>query len=95
MAQETKRTTNHNTIKKWAEARGGIPSVVTKNGNRTDIIRLDFPGYAEENLQEISWGKWFDLFDENELELIYQEENNEGKTSNFNKLVSRDTQDNN
>lgn len=90
MARKTKKTTNHETIRKWAEARDGKPSVVTNNGNKTEIIRLDFPGFTDENLQEISWEAWFDLFDKNNLQLVYQEETSDGKTSNFNKLVNRE-----
>lgn len=91
MAQETQRTTDHDTIQKWAEARDGKPSVVTDNGNETEILRLDFPGYAEKNLKEISWKKWFDLFDKNGLALVYQEVTDDGNKSNFNKLVNRDS----
>lgn len=89
MAHKSKSTTNHDTIKKWAEERSGKPSVVTQNGERTEMVRIDFPGYSEKNLQEISWDEWFDLFEENNLELIYQEETKEGEKSNFNKIVSR------
>lgn len=89
MASQTKRTTDHERIKKWAEERNAKPSVITDDGEKTELIRLDFPGYAKKNLQEISWDQWFDLFEENELELIYQEETEDGQRSNFNKLVDR------
>lgn len=94
MSQQ-KTTTDHNTIKKWAEARNGKPSVVTREGEETEILRIDFPGYDEENLQEIEWDEWFEIFDENDLALIYQDETKEGERSNFNKLVSRETADQN
>lgn len=87
--QKTKETTDHDTIKNWSSEREGKPSVVTDDGNRTELLRIDFPGYAEENLEEISWDEWFDIFDDNDLEFLYQEETSEGEKSNFNKLVSR------
>lgn len=90
MNQQTQRTTDHSTIKEWAESRDGKPSVVSRDGDKTELIRLDFPGYAEENLEEIDWDQWFDLFESNDLAFIYQEETKEGEQSNFNKLVSRD-----
>lgn len=89
MAQQSNTTTDHEVIKKWAESREGKPSVVTKNGDETELLRLNFPGYAEDNLQEISWEKWFDIFEKNNLALIYQEETKGGDKSNFNKIVSR------
>lgn len=91
MSQETQRTTDHDAIRKWAEARDGKPSVISQDGEKTEMLRLDFPGYAEENLEEINWDKWFNIFEENNLELIYQEETKEGEKSNFNKLVSRNS----
>jgi hypothetical protein len=57
---ETKYTTDHDTIRKWAEARGGRPAAVrtTHNDRDTGIIRIEFPDAPnahDENLQEISW----------------------------------------
>lgn len=89
MTQQTKETTDHDTIKSWATEREGKPSVITEGGNTTEMLRIDFPGYAEDNLEEISWDEWFDLFEENDLKLLYQEETKEGDKSNFNKLVDR------
>lgn len=55
------------------------------------IIRIDFPGHSgDETLQEISWDEWFDKFDKQRLALVYQEQTESGKTSNFNQLVRRD-----
>jgi hypothetical protein len=51
------------------------------------MIRIDFPGFSGEGaLEPIDWDDWFAKFDEQELALIYQE----GKNTNFNKLVRRD-----
>jgi hypothetical protein len=93
---ETKYTTDHDTIRKWAEARGGRPAAVrtTHNDRDAGIIRIEFPDAPnahDENLQEISWDEWFRKFDESKLALLYQDETSGGKQSNFNKLVSRDT----
>lgn len=90
MSQETKKTTDHKTIKEWAEQRDAKPAVVTKDGKETELLRLDFPGYAEDNLKEVDWDTWFKLFDENKLEMAYQEETKDGEKSNFNKLVNRE-----
>ncbi|MFU8814907.1 MAG: hypothetical protein ACNA7W_06160 [Pseudomonadales bacterium] len=92
MASQT--TTDHDTIRRWAEARSGRPASVRGTGDGGDpgIIRIDFPGYSgEETLQQISWEEWFHKFDEQRLALVYQEKTDAGDPSNFNKLVSRDT----
>jgi hypothetical protein len=88
---DQKNTTDHNEIKKWAESRDGKPSVIANKGEKTELLRINFPGYSEDNLEEIDWDKWFDIFDSRKLALIYQEKTKDGKTSNFNKLVRRDS----
>ncbi len=87
-------TTDHETIRRWAEARGGKPSRVKRTGSKKGdpgIIRIDFPGYSgEESLEPISWEEFFNKFDESKLALVYQEETASGERSNFDKLVRRD-----
>lgn len=88
----TKRTDNHDTIRKWAEERNARPTRVKRTGGNGDpgILRLDFPGYEGENdLEEISWDEFFEKFDESGLDFIYQERTESGELSNFNKLVNR------
>jgi hypothetical protein len=84
--------TDHNEIRRWAEERGAQPACVRGTGSTDDvgIIRLDFPGYTgEDKLEEISWNDWFDKFDDSGLALLVQDETASGQSSNFNKLVSR------
>ncbi|HEU4587822.1 MAG TPA: hypothetical protein VFS11_04200 [Gemmatimonadales bacterium] len=93
-ANASKTTINHNQIRRWADARHAHPARVkgTGRGNDPGMIRLDFPGFSGANkLEEISWDRWFDAFDNNNLALVYQEKTASGKRSNFNKLVGRET----
>jgi hypothetical protein len=86
--------TDHDEIRRWAEERSARPSRVRGTGVGEDVgmIRLDFPGYSGgESLEEISWDEWFEQFDERNLALMVQDETPGGETSNFNRLVSRDT----
>lgn len=88
----SKTTQDHNTIRAWAEARGAMPAEVagTHKGKQTGILRFAFPkakGHNDENLREISWEEFFEKFDRNGLELIYQEKTATGAASNFNKLI--------
>ncbi len=61
MAGESKTTTDHETIRKWAEARGAKPAGVKGTGGKDDpgVIRFNFPGYDEEKLEDISWENFF------------------------------------
>ena len=84
-------TTDHKKIQEWAEAREGKPAVVestAKNGG--GLLRINFPGYAEDNLKNISWEEFFEIFDENDLQFLYQEETKDGGESRFFKFVNKD-----
>ncbi len=94
MAGESKTTTDHETIRKWAEARGGKPATVKSTASKNDVglLRIDFPGYrGEDALAEISWDEFFQKFDEKHLAFLYQEKTSSGEESRFFKLVSRET----
>ena len=86
-----KTTTNHETIRRWAEERGGRPARVMatcKDGD-TGMLRLDF-GELDPGLEEISWDEFFEEFDESDLAFLYQEEASVGE-SQFDKLVEHET----
>jgi hypothetical protein len=91
---EAKTTTDHGTIRHWAEERDGKPARVRgteRDGDDAGILRFDFPGGAgEDQLEHISWEEWFAKFDESGLALLYQEEKKSGEGSTFFKLVNRD-----
>lgn len=94
MASESMMTTDHETIRKWAEARGGKPATVkgTESGGEAGILRINFAGYGdEEALEEISWDEFFQKFDEKQLVFLYQEETASGDESRFSKFISRNT----
>ncbi len=87
---ESKTTIDHDEIRRWAEARDGLPASVEATANDDDpgILRIDF-GDPEDSLQEISWDEWFEAFEENDLAFLYQEETKDGGESRFFKLVAR------
>ena len=79
-------TTDHDVIRKWAEARGGRPARVKGTGGGEDagLLRLDF-GKPEESLEEIDWDAFFETFDASGLALVYDDD----PESRFGKLVRR------
>lgn len=90
---DSKTTTDHDTIKKWVEARDGEPSVVEEtedSGSGGGLLRINFPDYDENNLKSISWDKFFEIFDDSKLEFLYQEETSDGEQSRFSKFVKKD-----
>lgn len=88
---ESKTTTSHNEIKEWVEKRGGKPAIIkgTEDSEGGGLLRINFPGYKEENLKEISWDQFFEVFDDRNLKFLYQEETADGGESRFFKLITR------
>lgn len=83
---QARTTTDHDEIRRWAEERGGRPSIVRTDGEG-GILRIDFQE-PDENLEPISWDEFFRIFEERNLAFLYQEELS-GQKSRFNKLVDR------
>jgi hypothetical protein len=95
----SRTTQDHDEIRRWAEARGAQPCEVasTHRKNEPGILRFCFPNAPNKNdssLREISWDEFFEKFDENDLELIYQEKTAGGQKSNFNKLIHPESEKN-
>ena len=83
-------TTNHETIRKWAEKKGGKPAAVarTHKGSDVGIVRIMFPDapHSEHQaLTEISWEEFFREFEQRKLALLYEED------SLFSKIIGRNT----
>ena len=95
MAGESHTTTDHDTIRKWAEARGGEPATVasttddSEDGDEAGVLRFDFGG-DDEGLEKIGWDAFLEKFEESGLALLYQQTTKEGEESRFFKFVSRD-----
>jgi hypothetical protein len=86
----SKTTTDHDEIRRWAEARGGKPAGVRGTGDgNPGMLRIEFD-HGSEKLEAIAWDDWFAAFDANGLAFVYQDEV-DGATSRFNKIISRDT----
>jgi hypothetical protein len=95
MTGTTKRTTDHETIRRWAEERGARPSAVrgTGAGHEASGLRLDFPEYRGSWLEEISWDEFFRRFEDKSLEFLYQDETRLGERSDFFKLINRSSRE--
>ncbi len=81
-------TTNHDVIRKWAEARDGHPARVRDTGEG-GVLRIDFDP-PEEDLETLDWEDFFAIFEDNNLAFLHQDMTKDGQTSRFNKFVDRD-----
>ena len=88
---ESRQTTDHDEIKRWAEARNGRPASVRGTEDKDEhvgILRIVFRD--DESLEEIEWEEFFEKFEEEKLAFLYQDKTADGKQSRFFKLVRRE-----
>ena len=67
--------TDHETIRRWAEARGMEPALCEACADRTPerAIRLRFAGApGSASVRAISWHEWFRTFDRHGLVLVIE-----------------------
>lgn len=85
-------TRSHDVIRQWADARQAVPASVesTERGGTAGVLRLNFPGYGGQRLQEVTWEDWFETFDQRNLVFLYQEHKTDGSMSNFFRLSNAD-----
>jgi hypothetical protein len=85
------RTRDHDEIRQWVEQRGGIPTIVkeTEGLLRIDFIKGARSGGREERLEEVTWDRWFEIFDENNLTFLCSVD----PQSKFFKLVEAEPQE--
>lgn len=84
-----KTTIHHETIRQWAEERGGTPAQVKSTGTQQQpgVLRIDYPGFTgEDTLEPIEWDTFFEAFEANELAFLYQDD----PDSRFSKFIARD-----
>jgi hypothetical protein len=87
----SKTTTDHQTIRAWAERRHAVPASVEgteKNNEVAGILPFEFRK-KETNLEPIDWSAFFEKFEESELAFLYQDKTSSGRLSRFHKFVRR------
>lgn len=92
-ARSSITTTDHAVIKQWIEVRNGKPTALRRNNNRgmagEGLLRIDFPGGAEDSLEAVSWEEFFEKFEKYELAFQYREDEKSGETSFYYNFASR------
>ncbi|KMQ50197.1 1,4-alpha-glucan branching enzyme [Chitinispirillum alkaliphilum] len=90
----SKMTTDHRVIRRWVEKHGGRPAVVKDScttHEEAGVIRIFFPDEESgENLESITWDKFFEKFDQANLAFIYSDGELSADSNRFFKIVSQD-----
>ena len=89
---ELKTTQNHSTIKSWVKERDGEPALVDgviEKGKAGEMLRIDFHAHTNETLNSISWELFFQIFDENNLELLCREITADGELNKFYEFIKK------
>jgi hypothetical protein len=84
--RDSNLTKDHETIRAWAEARGGRPTHAEGTGGDPGILRLDFEP-ANTALTPLSWDEFFRKFDDADLSFLYQDRTMTGTISRFHRFV--------
>lgn len=86
-------TTNHSTIKQWAENRGGIPVRIRQDGSTPGLgdIKIYFPDTEEkgENWEELPWNEFLEQFENQKLAMEYKENDANGDVSLYYQMLDR------
>jgi hypothetical protein len=86
------KTTDHDTIRRWAEARAGFPVHTLAPLARDDprSLRIRLPGLrTRPRVEPIQWREWFERFDEQQFAFVFEEKTDDGRASTTGKLVRR------
>ena len=85
---DAKITRDHDELRRWAEERGGKPSAAADAMSPIDpeILRLDFD-LKDRTLDVLTWGEFFETFEEAELTFLYQDQTEDGNKSRYYKFI--------
>ena len=64
--------TDHEALREWVEARGGSPAahVSNRGGEASGELDIHFPGVNDDDLEDIDWNSFFDIFERKHLALL-------------------------
>lgn len=85
-------TINHDVIRRWAEYRYGHPARITGAENGLDRGGLYITFEDDEpdiEVESLTWGKFFQIFEKNKLALVYRTKTKSGARSRFYTFMDR------
>jgi hypothetical protein len=93
MSHSSRKTTDHEEIRRWVEDRQGWPATVkgtTGKDHAPGVLRIGFTQGPEGSLEKIDWETFFQKFEEQKLAFLCQDQTQKGEVSRFFKFVRRD-----
>jgi hypothetical protein len=77
----TRITVDHDEIRAWVEAHGGRPVRTRASGapEGAGSPQIDFlHGRGDRSLEPVDWDEWFRMFDDNDLAVLFRDEQPDG-----------------
>lgn len=90
IADENRVTIDHDTIRSWAEERGGFPATVPgshRGDNDVGVLRIGFDD--DEDVERIDWEEFFAKFEDKALAMRYRDEPAESGSERFHEFFKR------
>src|SRR5690625_1585565 len=91
--EQERVTIDHETIRTWAQERGGFPATVRGSapgtGDEAGVLQIGFEDETNENLEQISWEEFFEKFEEKALQMRYRGAPGDGDIDRFHAFDNR------
>ena len=86
----TQMTTDHVTIRRWVEARHGMPAQRRAARDDGAALQIIFPEReAPSSVMPMDWTRFFEEFERNELAFVHEQDLG-GEASYYNRFVKRE-----
>jgi hypothetical protein len=93
MALEQTITIEHDEIRTWVEAHGGVPAKVRGTGrdfSDPPVLRVDFSGeHGDPGLEPMPWEDWLEQFTDQKQAAMFAEPDREGGAPFFKVVQAR------
>lgn len=88
---DTETTTDHETVREWVESRGSTAAqVLEPSGDDPGTLAIVPEDAEDDSVEKISWDDFFEIFEDEELAFVYQEDKDDPEEQWFCKFVDRD-----
>jgi len=86
----TQMTTDHVTIRRWVEARHGVPAQRRAARDYGAALQIIFPEReAPSSVMPMDWTRFFEEFERDELAFVH-EQDHDGEAGYYNRFVKRE-----
>lgn len=87
---DTRTTTDHETIREWVEGRGSTAAQVTEPaGNDPGSLAIIPVGKMDDSVRDLPWEEFFEIFEEEKLAFVHRTERDDPKEQWFCAFIER------